>query len=119
MVNYELVYITRPDINETNSNAIKEKVKSVIEAEKGKLVSHDEWGKRKLAYPIAREIKGTYFIVRYGSDNGNAVTEIERNLRISEHVLRFMTVKMPVEKPETSKKSKKKTKRENEQPAQA
>ena len=61
--------------------------------EHGKLLKLDKWGKRKMAYPIKKESRGQYTYFVY-TGKGEVVHEIERNLRLHEHVLRFLTVNL-------------------------
>ena len=92
--NYECVIITRPDLAENLVTQLKEKLSATITEMKGTLTSLDDWGKRKLAYIIKKEIKGHYYLVKFQSENGAIINEIERTLRINENVLRYLTVKL-------------------------
>lgn len=88
---YETVYILRPSVAEANAGALGAKVDSVIEKFDGAVKSKDDWGMRELAYPIDNEGMGKYNVIVYTGKSG-VVDEIERHFRISNDVLRFMTV---------------------------
>lgn len=93
MIGYETTYILRPDINEDGQKALLEKLKGIVQAHQGQVVATEDWGKRRLAYTIKKENRGYYTYILYAGNN-SLVAELERNLRISEHVLRFLTVKL-------------------------
>lgn len=88
---YELVYIINAGIGEEATTAITEKFKKLI-TENGEVVSVDEWGKRRLAYPINDENEGYYVQVNFKSGN-SLPAEIERQLKITDGVMRNLIIK--------------------------
>jgi small subunit ribosomal protein S6 len=64
----------------------------VIEGQEGSLSQVDEWGLRDLAYRIEKQGKGIYTLLRYRS-TGRAVEELERNLKLTDGILRYLTVR--------------------------
>jgi small subunit ribosomal protein S6 len=66
-------------------------VAEVVARDAGKLVKVEAWGRRKLAYPVAKHKKGVYVYVKYVG-KGGLVAELERNLKIQDAVLKFQTV---------------------------
>jgi len=88
---YETVYILRPSLADANAGAIHAKVDSVIENFEGAIKSRDDWGMRELAYPIDNEGMGKFNIIVYTGKSG-VVEEIERHFKISNDVIRFLTV---------------------------
>ena len=68
-----------------------EKFKKVVEAQEGVVSQIDEWGLRDLAYRIEKQSKGIYTLMQYRS-SARAVEELERNLRLTDGVLRYLTV---------------------------
>ncbi len=90
---YETVTILRPDTGKPQIKALIERVQGVAEKQSGSLVKIDSWGMRVLAYPVAHQRKGIYLYWRYlgGSD---MVAELERNLRLSDRVMRFYSVRV-------------------------
>ncbi len=91
--NYETIFITNPNATEPRMVELHNKNKSIIEAAKGKLLNMDDWGKKKLTYPIQKELKGHYFCMTFNADT-TAVAELERSMRINEDIFRFLTVKI-------------------------
>ncbi len=89
MRNYELAYIADPDLDEQALAALEDKVKGWIEAGGGQVVKVDRWGKRRFAYPIKKRVEGFYFIFD-AQLPPQASAPIERDLRLSEQVLRYM-----------------------------
>jgi small subunit ribosomal protein S6 len=89
MRNYELAYIAHPELDEANLTSLEERVAGWIDAAGGKVVKVDRWGKRRLAYEIQKQIDGYYFIldIELPTEAGMVV---ERDLRLSEQILRFM-----------------------------
>lgn len=87
--NYELAYIADPDLDEEALSSLEETVKSWIEAAEGKTTNVERWGKRKLAYPIQKRSEGYYFIFETEMPP-QAGRAIERDLRLSEQVLRYL-----------------------------
>ena len=88
---YETVFIVRPDIDADASEKIISRAVSAIEQTGGKLTRVESWGRRRLAYPIAKQRKGFYVYLRYLGLRGT-VYELERNLRMLDTVLRHLTV---------------------------
>jgi len=93
---YETTFITRPEMTDDALKALQERLKNVVAEYKGELVLSEDWGKRKLAYSIQKENRGQYTYLVY-SGTGEVVHEMERNLRLHEHVLRFLTVNLEKE----------------------
>lgn len=91
MREYETIYILRPDTTNDRVAEINTKVRGIIEGMGGKVLAVDNWGKRKLSYEIQKELKGIYLFWKYlaGSD---VVPEFERNMRMLDAVIRYMTV---------------------------
>jgi small subunit ribosomal protein S6 len=89
---YETTFIVQPEISDEACGELCARLDSVVEKHGGRHVMLDDWGKRKLAYEIERFQKGHYFVLYY-LDEGKAVPELERLLRLDESVLRFLTVR--------------------------
>ena len=86
---YEVLYIIDPAQGEEGINALVEKFKAMVEAE-GTLANIDEWGKRRLAYPINDLNEGYYVLMNYESKPA-VPAELERVMKITEGVLRCLT----------------------------
>jgi small subunit ribosomal protein S6 len=87
--NYELAYIADPELEEEALEDLEVKVKGWIESAGGTPGKFDRWGKRRLAYPIKKKSDGYYVFVNIEMPP-QAGALIERDLRLSEHILRFM-----------------------------
>jgi len=89
---YETMIITKPTLTDEEKAKNIESIKKVIENFNGEVVAVDNIGVRELAYPIQKFERGHYYIIYYKAP-APAVTELERQLRYNEDLLRFMTVK--------------------------
>jgi small subunit ribosomal protein S6 len=90
---YETTFIVQPEISDEGREALCQKLDSTLEKQGSVRLLLDDAGKRKLAYEIQKFQKGHYLTLLY-LDNGKAVKEIERLLRLEESVLRFLTVQV-------------------------
>ena len=90
---YETIYILRPDSTSDVIAQVNQKVRGVIEAGGGNLLKIDNWGKRKLAYEVKKQLKGIYLFFSYLGKAG-LVEEVERNLRLTDSVIRYYSVKI-------------------------
>jgi small subunit ribosomal protein S6 len=90
---FETIFILRPDTNQDGIQLVNTRVRTVIEQMGGKLLKLDNWGKRKLAYEVKKQLKGIYLYWQYLGTAG-VVEEIERNLRMLDTVIRYYTVKI-------------------------
>ena len=90
---YETVFILRPDTNQDGIQLVNTRVRGVIDQMGGRLLKLDNWGKRKLAYEVKKQLKGIYLYWQYLGTTG-VVEEIERNLRMLDQVIRYYTVKV-------------------------
>ena len=88
---YETIYVLRSDVDADTAEKVQNRVAEVVDREKGKLVKVEAWGRRKLAYPVAKQKKGVYVYVKYVG-KGGLVSELERNLKLSDVVLKFQTI---------------------------
>lgn len=93
MTEYETTVVLRPDLGGDNVEATLDRVRDVVKNGGGKLLAINHWGKKKLAYEIKKNVRGIYVHTQYLGPS-NLVAELERNLRISENVLRYMTIQV-------------------------
>ncbi|MBI2908173.1 MAG: 30S ribosomal protein S6 [Chloroflexi bacterium] len=93
MRDYELVFIVSPEVAEENLPATVEKVTQFVAAGGGTVTDVNQWGKRKLAYPIRNFSEGSYFVAQLKMDSKAAKT-LERELRLSEEVIRHLLVRV-------------------------
>ena len=90
---YETIYVLRPNTTNEQVAEVNTRVKGIIESMGGKIVKVDNWGKRRLAYEVAKERKGIYLYWQYLAQPG-VVEECERNLRMLDNVIRYLTTKV-------------------------
>lgn len=91
---YEAVILVHPDASEEEQKALFKRNKSIIEEQFGGSVKNlDTWGKRTLSNPIEKLKKATYFHTTFEA-NPQAITELERTMRINDRVLRFMHTRL-------------------------
>ncbi|MCL2399518.1 MAG: 30S ribosomal protein S6 [Defluviitaleaceae bacterium] len=93
MYQYELGVIVSTRLDEESQNAALEKVQELITRFGGTIEKVDNWGRRKLAYPIQKQQDGIYSFITFSSE-GSAPAEIESRIRIMESVLRFLVIRM-------------------------
>ncbi len=90
---YETIYILRPNTPNEQVAEVNARIKGIIEGMGGKILKVDNWGKRRLAYEVAKERKGIYLYWLYLASPG-VVEETERNLRMLDSVIRYLSVKV-------------------------
>jgi small subunit ribosomal protein S6 len=88
---YETIYILRPDIDADGAEKIGTRVAEVVTRESGRLTRVESWGRRRLAYDIGKQRRGVYMYLKY-LGGGKVVSEVERNLRLSDGVIKYQTV---------------------------
>ncbi len=91
MRKYETILIANADLRDEEQAALISRYGGIITGQKGILIKGDCWGKRKLAYPIKKQARGIYILFEFAG-NGAAVDELERNLKIDDKILKFMTI---------------------------
>lgn len=100
MTLYETLFVVHPEKGPRMKEFV-EKFKKVIEGQAGSLSQVDEWGSRDLAYRIQKQSKGYYTLLRYRA-SGRAVEELERNLKLTDGILRYLTVRADEDSPITN-----------------
>lgn len=90
---YETIFIVNPESTTEQLDQISGRMTDVISRLEGKLLRAENWGKRRLAFPIAKQTKGTYIYLHY-LGYADMVHEIERNMRMIEPVMKYLTVKI-------------------------
>jgi small subunit ribosomal protein S6 len=89
---YEILLMLDPERAETHQDDLLARVRGLVENGGGTWRSHDAWGRRRLAYPIAKKAEGVYHLVVFDS-NAETLDEIARVLKIDDTVLRHMATK--------------------------
>ena len=88
---YETIYVLRSDVDADAAERVQSRVNDALDREHGKLVKVEAWGRRKLAYPVGKQRRGVYVYLKYVG-GGGLVAEVERNLKLQDSVIKFMTV---------------------------
>ncbi|MGH7855143.1 MAG: 30S ribosomal protein S6 [Candidatus Binatia bacterium] len=91
MTLYETLFVVHPEKG-LRMKEFVERFKKVIEGQEGTMSQVDEWGARDLAYKIEKQSRGYYTLLRYRA-TGRAVEELERNLKMTDGILRYLTVR--------------------------
>jgi small subunit ribosomal protein S6 len=91
MREYETIYVLRSDVDADTAEKVQARVGDAVDREHGKLVRVEAWGRRKLAYPVGKQRRGVYVYVKYVGAGG-LVAEVERNLKLQDAVVKYMTV---------------------------
>jgi small subunit ribosomal protein S6 len=89
---YDVIAIVLANLSDEDITALIERSQKIITDRKGVVVKIDKWGKRHLAYEIKKQKDGYYFLIDFAG-NGAIVAEIERNYKIDDRILKFITVK--------------------------
>jgi len=92
MRRYETVVILNPELGSEQVGVALERYQALIGANAGTMLKLDDWGPRPLAYPVAKHSRGHYSLLDYCGE-ARTVAELERNMRIDERCLKFLTVK--------------------------
>jgi len=93
MNHYETIYIVNPTLDDDSLKEAIDKFSDLIKKLKGAIVKVNEWGKRKLAYEVKRFDKGYYVVLDFCA-LPKMVTELERNLKLDDRILKYITVKI-------------------------
>lgn len=93
MREYEAMIIVKPDLPEAELTKMIGKWESIIGTEGGQIIKKDAWGVRKLAYPIRKVTRGSYFVYDVATTQTN-IRELDRVLKLDENVLRSLSVKL-------------------------
>jgi small subunit ribosomal protein S6 len=93
MRQYETLMLFSPEMPGERRQEILEMMTGIVERVGGKILTEDDWGMRALAYPVHKQTRGHYVRLEYAA-SGEAVAEMERNLRIADGVFKFISVKL-------------------------
>jgi small subunit ribosomal protein S6 len=90
---YETIYILRPSVTRDAQEKVAQRLNEVLTREKGTLTTIENWGRRSLSYPVAKQKRGVYVYLKY-LGGGGLVSELERNLRVMDDVVKFQTLQL-------------------------
>lgn len=113
MNHYETVFIATPVLSDTQVKETVEKFRSFITGNGGEMENEENWGLKKLAYPIQKKENGYYFLFQFAAA-GDMVDRLETQFRRDERIIRFLTVRLDKDSLEyANKRRMKKTEGEN------
>ncbi len=95
---YETMVVLRTDLQEAGIKEQAEKIHKLLDAQAAEVAGVHEWGLRELAYEIQKERRGYYLLVEY-KGSAPAVAELERTLKLSDVVLRYVTIRQDEDAP--------------------
>ena len=93
MSNYETVFILNPVLSETQVEEAVQKFIDIVKAQKGKMISQENWGLKKLAYPIENKKSGFYHLFEFAAPH-EAIEPLETEFRRDERIMRYLSVKL-------------------------
>ena len=94
MRTYEHIFIVHPEVVGDDYTAILDKFKNILTEQGANILKVDEWGARKLAYPVKKQTRGTYVLLTFEAD-APVIAEFERRLRLDEKIIKFQTIVLP------------------------
>ena len=113
---YEELFIVKPDTPEEEVDGFVEQIQHVITNGKGTVDKTDKWGMRKLAYRVQKYNEGIYVLIQFSS-SPELVKEVERRMRVSDQVIKFITVRIDEKLKKIEKRKKARAKRAARRPA--
>ena len=113
---YEELFIVRPDATDEEIDPLVEQLTTTIASKGGNVDKSEKWGVRKLAYRVKKYNEGNYVLLHFTAEP-DAVKEIERRLRVSDLVLKFITVRVDEKMKKVEKRRKAREKRAARRPA--
>ena len=96
MPSYETTVIAKAGATEEQIQAIRQKVENIIQAHEGQVGNFEDWGTRRLSFDINKETRGRYIYFGF-TGNTQTVAELERNFRINENIVRFLSMNLSKE----------------------
>jgi small subunit ribosomal protein S6 len=112
---YEELFIVKPDAPEEEVDAYIGQLKELITTGKGTIEKADKWGTRKLAYRVSKYNEGVYVLLQFSS-SPELVKEVERRMRVTDMVIKFITVRIDEKTKKIEKRKKQRDKRAARRP---
>jgi small subunit ribosomal protein S6 len=112
---YEELFIVKPDLPEEEVDGFVQQIEHVITAGNGTIDKTDKWGVRKLAYRVQKYSEGVYVLIQFTS-TPDLVKEVERRMRVSDQVIKFITVRIDEKLKKIEKRKKSREKRAARRP---
>jgi len=105
-----MMYIAIPEISDDELAKLNDSLQKVIESQGGKVVKIEDWGKRRLAYEIKHKKEGRYVLFEI-EGSGREIAELERRMRVNDYIMRYMTVRVDLDRKAAEKVREKREKR--------
>ena len=96
MTKYEIMFIVKASMEENEIKKTAEELQKLINGKKSKVIEFNEMGRKKLAYPINKELSGFYYVMKVETDH-ETIKEFDRKVSINENVLRHLIIKIESE----------------------
>src|SRR5512143_3067575 len=93
---YESIFIINANLTDDETNGIIKKMQDVVAKQGGEMLKFEDWGKKKLAYEIKKQKRGHYVFFQFKAAP-TAVSELERTFKLTDSVIKFLTVKLEKE----------------------
>ncbi len=93
MRNYEVVFVAAPTLTSEELDGFINHIQTVVEGKNGKVVKVDNWGKKSLAYKI-KKYREAYYVILSIEGDGSTIAEIERRFRVTDYIIRFISVRI-------------------------
>lgn len=113
---YEELFIVRPETGEEEIDAFIEQIQTVISSAGGTVDKTDKWGVRKLAYKVEKKSEGFYVLIQFTA-GPQVVKEVERRMRVTDFVMKFISVRIDEKLKKIEKRRKQREKRAKRKPA--
>ncbi len=94
MRRYETIVITDPELPDEEVNGLVSTFSTTITDRQGQILKSEDWGRKKLAYDVKKRREGRYVLLEYACTDATLPHEIERRLRMTEPVIKFLTVRI-------------------------
>ena len=121
MREYEAIFILAPTLDEEQIQTIIDSLSKAAEERGAEVANVDRWGRRRLAFPVKKHKDGHFVIFTLRADSNDAVRELERRFKVSDSIIRFLTIRVDLERKraEGRRKKKERPKAQPETPAPA
>jgi small subunit ribosomal protein S6 len=93
---YEILFIADPNLGEPEVDALAAQVQGFVEKDGGRLQKMEKWGKKRLAYDVRRHREG-YYVLLVVEGTGAMVKEVERRIKVTDGIIRYLTVRVDEE----------------------
>lgn len=113
MTHYETVFILTPVLSDTQVEEAVKKVSDFLAESKAEIVTHEDWGLKKLAYPIQNKRNGFYHLFEFKTENHELVAALELMYKRDERIIRYLTIKLDKHAIDWAEKRRQKIKTEN------